>query len=126
MWLAGHKDGKRADLRNADLRNANLRGANLWGADLRNADLWGATGNMREIKSAQFDTWGVCWTTSPEGIVTLQIGCQSHPLQEWADAEPCWIDDMDPDALVWWERYRDVVLALVEASPATPHGPRPT
>jgi len=38
-WLAGDKDGERADLSGADLTKADLSGANLAGADLYEANL---------------------------------------------------------------------------------------
>ena len=111
-----------ADMRGAYMRGANMRGANMRGADMRGADLWGATGNMREIKSAQFDTWPLTWTTAPDGVVTLQIGCQRHTLDLWEESDPRWIAALDPGATEWWAKYRDIVLALVKASPATPYG----
>jgi hypothetical protein len=119
-----------ADLTSADLRGVNLRGVNLTSAYLRDADLTSAdlrganldatAGNMREIKSAQFDTWPITWTTAPNGTVRLQIGCQSHDLALWEKSDPRWIDAMDAKASDWWAKYRDVVLALVKASPASP------
>jgi hypothetical protein len=106
-----------AYLGGADLRGADLRGANLWGANLM-----GASGNLREVKSAQFDTWPITWTCAPDGVTTLQIGCQRHPLDLWIKSDPRWIAAMDDSATEWWGKYRDVVLALVQASPATPWG----
>jgi hypothetical protein len=94
-----------------------MRGANMTGADMA-----GTIGNMREIKSAQFDRWPITWTTAPDGEVTLQIGCQKHTLALWEKSAPRWINAMDPKAAEWWEKYRDVVLALVKSSPATPYG----
>ena len=112
----------RANLTRADLADANLAGANLARANLTRANLAGACGNMREVKSAQFDKWPITWTCGPDGVVTLQIGCQRHPLDMWVKSDPLWISAMDGAAADWWGRYRDVVLALVQASPATPWG----
>jgi hypothetical protein len=103
-----------ADLRDADLRDADLRDANLRGADLRDADLRGAIGNMREIKSAQFDQWPVTWSAD-----VLAIGCQQHAIEKWHVADPRWIAAMDSQASNWWSRYGALVLQLVDASPAT-------
>ena len=111
-----------ADLSRANLRGADLRGANLRGADLRGADLRGVAGNLREVKSAQFDEWPITWTCSADGVTTLQIGCQKHPLDLWIKSDPRWIAALDDGATKWWAKYRDVVLALVAASPAVPHG----
>lgn len=44
-WLADHRTGKRANLKEADLIEANLKEADLRGADLIEADLRGA--NLR-------------------------------------------------------------------------------
>ena len=98
-----------ANLSGADLRGANLRGANLSGANLR-----GAIGNMREIKSAQFDQWAVTWSAD-----VLAIGCQQHAIEKWRNADPRWIAAMDSGATDWWSRYGALVLQLIDASPAT-------
>lgn len=107
-----------ANLGGANLCGANLGGANLGGVNLEGANLEGVRGDMRFVKSSQFDHWPLTWTTDPEGIVTLQIGCQRHPLSLWEKSDPRWIDAMDPCATDWWTKYRDVILALVNASPA--------
>ena len=142
-WLR-NGSGKRieaagADLSGANFSGANLSGANLWGADLWGADLWGANfsganlgganlsganlsganfsgaiGNMREIKSAQFDQWAVTWSAD-----VLAIGCQQHAIEKWRNADPRWIAAMAPGASDWWSRYGALVLQLIDASPAT-------
>ena len=139
-WLADPENGERADLsdadlsgadlHDADLSGANLRGADLRDADLRDADLSGANlngcaGNMREIKAAQFDIWPITWTRGKSGGTTLQIGCQRHDLELWRKSDPRWISAMDSTAAEWWGKYRDIILALVDASPATNHAGNP-
>lgn len=111
-----------ASLDGVSLNRASLIGASLDGASLNRAFLNGVTGNMREIKSAQFDRWPVAWTTAPDGIVTVQIGCQRRSLCWWKSADDNKISMLDPRALKWWHRYRDPVIGLVEASPAVPWG----
>jgi len=103
-----------ADLRGADLRYANLSYANLRGANLRGANLSNAIGNTREIKSAQFDQWAVAWSAD-----VLAIGCQQHAIEKWRNADLRWIAAMDPGASDWWSRYGELVLQLIDASPAT-------
>jgi hypothetical protein len=118
-----------ANLSGADLNGANLRWANLSGANLRWADLSGANlrwanlsganlrwaiGNMREIKSAQFDQWPVTWSAD-----VLAIGCQQHAIEKWRTADSRWIAAMDSQASDWWSRYGALVLQLIDASPAT-------
>ena len=111
-----------ADLNGANLSDANLSGANLSGATLNGANLWGTVGNMREIKSLQLDTWVVSWIMDQENKVTLQIGCQKHPLEMWVKSDPRWIATLDPKAADWWGKYRDFILNTVNLFPATPYG----
>ncbi len=119
--LAG-ADLARANLAGADLAGADLARANLARANLTDADLAGARGNMREVKSAQFDTWPVTWTRDQAGKTTLQIGCQRHDLELWRKADQRWIAAMDGNASAWWAQYGAIVLALVDASPAAMWG----
>jgi len=77
---------------------------------------------MREIKTAEFDTWSCTWSCSPEGETTLRIGCQAHDLNRWQTADTEWITNLDPSAIAWWDKYGAILLALVVASPATPWG----
>jgi hypothetical protein len=114
-----------ANLSGADLRGANLRWANLREADLSGANLSGANllcqGNMRELRTMQFDTWAVGYTAD-----TLQIGCQRHSIDKWrkwsTDAGRKWIANMDSGALEWADRNMALVLAIIDANPATPTG----
>ena len=100
-----------ADLSGANLRYTNLRGANLSGANLRAADLRWCIGNMREIKSAQFDTYDVTWTKD-----ALAIGCQQHPIKEWWQFDDTTITNMDRDALLWWKKWKLVLQQIIEMS----------
>jgi hypothetical protein len=143
-WLRGD-NGKRANLREANLREANLsganlsganlseanlRGANLRGANLRGANLRGANlseanllcqGNMTEIRTMQIDTWAIGYTAD-----TLQIGCQRHAIAKWrkwnTDAGRAWVAKMEGAALAWADRNLALVLAIIDANPATPTG----
>jgi hypothetical protein len=135
LWLQGDDAGKRANLRGANLRGANLESANLRGADLRGANLEGANlrvanlrganllcfGNMREIRTMQIYTWDIGYTSE-----TLQIGCQHHAIDKWrkwnTDAGRKWIASMDSEAMAWAERNLALVLAMIDANPATPTG----
>ena len=132
LWDANLEDAnlERANLRYANLRGANLRGANLWDANLRGANLDGANlrganllcfGNMCEIRTMQIDTWAIGYTAD-----TLQIGCQRHSIDKWrkwnTEAGRKWISSMDRKALAWAERNMALVLAIIDANPATPTG----
>ena len=107
----GSVDLSGADLRYADLRGANLGSVDLSSADLRGANLRWCIGNMREIKSAQFDTYDVTWTKD-----TLAIGCQQHPIKDWWQFDDTTITNMDRDALLWWKKWKLVLQQIIEMS----------
>ncbi|MFY3547450.1 pentapeptide repeat-containing protein [Achromobacter xylosoxidans] len=120
-----------ANLGGADLRDANLGGANLGGADLRDANLgganlgelrgiWGASGNLREIKAIQCDTWPVTYTATH-----MQIGCQFHELERWWSFTDEQIARMDSSALEWWQKWKPVLHTIITMSPAVPGGEKP-
>jgi hypothetical protein len=114
IWLNGDTSGVRANITGANLTRANLADANLAG------DLTGATGNMREVKSAHIERWPVVWTQSPDGVTTVQIGCQRHRLEWWASADEDRITAIDTGGWEAWKRLGPIVLSLIKASPATP------
>ena len=111
-----------ACLADANLARANLAGACLADACLADACLWGTSGNMVEVRSMQVDLWAVTWTTSFDGEVIVQIGCQRHPLRLWEKSDPRWIAAMDDRATEWWAKWREPLLAIVKANPAVPFG----
>ena len=100
-----------ANLRYADLSEANLRAADLSGANLRGADLRWCIGNMREIKSTQFDTYDVTWTKD-----ALAIGYQQHLIKEWWQFDDATITKMDGDMMLWWKKWKLVLQQIVEMS----------
>ena len=104
-------DLRAADLSGANLRYANLRAADLSGANLRAADLRWCIGNMREIKSTQFDTYDVTWTKD-----ALAIGYQQHLIKEWWQFDDATITKMDGDMLLWWKKWKLVLQQIVEMS----------
>jgi hypothetical protein len=107
-----------ANLFRADLTEADLTGANLTGADLTGADLC-CYGDMKHIKTLQIDTWAIGYTDK-----MLQIGCQRHTIDKWrkwnTPAGLKWIELMDPKAAIWAERHLELILAIIDASPAKP------
>ena len=104
-------DLRGANLRYTNLRGANLRAADLSGANLRAADLRWCIGNMREIKSAQFDTYDVTWTKD-----ALAIGYQQHLIKEWWQFDDATITKMDGDMMLWWKKWKLVLQQIVEMS----------
>ena len=139
LWLKGAQGGVLLDLRGADLRCANLRCANLRGANLRGADLRGANlrdahlsdtdlrganlsnvnlrgtnlryciGNNKEIKSLQIGEYLISYYKN-----ILNIGCQSYTLLEWESFTDIEIDNMDTNALEWWNLNKHIIFELVK------------
>lgn len=120
-----------AYLRDAYLGGANLRGANLGGADLGGANLrgaylgdltsiWRTSGNLREIKAIQCDTWPVAYTATH-----MQIGCQLHKLERWWSFTDEQIGRMDSSALAWWRQWKPILQQIVAMSPAVPGSEKP-
>jgi len=109
----------KANLTGADLTGANLSEANLSEADLTKADLseanltkanlFGCIGNMYDICSMQIETYAVAFTKD-----VLQIGCRRYSHQEWFDFHVNVIDEMDRNALVFWEKYKDFIFKAIE------------
>ena len=144
-WLNDDEDGVQADLTNANLRGANLRGANLRGANLRGANLrganlidanlrganlrganlidanltganlTGANGNLRHIKSIQTEKYYIAYTAT-----ILQIGCQKHKIEEWANFNDETISKMDNGALEWWNKWKPIIMQIIEMAPCEP------
>ena len=106
-----YADLSEANLSGADLSEANLSGADLRGANLRAADLRWCIGNMREIKSTQFDTYDVTWTKD-----ALAIGYQQHLIKEWWQFDDATITKMDGDMMLWWKKWKLVLQQIVEMS----------
>lgn len=111
---AGLRD---ANLSDAGLRGANLSDADLEGANLRGADLFDTAGNLAEIKSLHIDTYVATYTAD-----RLQIGRQNHPIDEWRRFDDDVISEMGSRALEWWKKYKNIILQIIELSPATPTG----
>lgn len=137
-WLAGVRDGTRADFRNAeleradfqsqDLREADLSGADLYGANLRGANLRGANlfkanlqkadlcGAVHDPSFAHGEFLGYNWTTclSPRGVRWLSYGCESHPLSWWAKNATSIAkkhrSDIDSDAAVYAKALKALVV----------------
>ena len=114
-----------SDLRGADLRGAYLRDADLRGADLRDADLLDADLLDADLRGASFGE-GV---TAEQGVLQLlglrwgviifdaymRIGCQMHPLSDWASFDDRRIAEMDGvHALRFWRQHKSALLTLAQ------------
>ena len=99
----------RADLSIADLSRASLSEADLSRASLSRADLYGCIGNMIELCSMQIETYSIAFTKD-----ILQIGCKRYSHKEWFDFRTDIIDEMDINAIVFWEKYKDFIFKAIE------------
>ena len=109
-----YADLRYADLRDDNLRDANLRDADLSGAilrraNLRDADLRYCIGNNNEVKSLQLGTYLISFCGQ-----TLNIGCQSHTIEDWGNFTDKEISDMDSNALDWWKLNKSIILEVVK------------
>ena len=98
-----------ANLRGANLSDANLSDANLGGTHLRGADLRYCIGNNKEIKSLQIGEYLISYYKN-----ILNIGCQSYTLLEWKSFTDIEIDNMDTNALDWWNLNKHIIFKLVK------------
>lgn len=98
------------NLTGADLRRTNLSGTDLNGAILSGADLI-CVGNMKEIRSLHIDRYPIGFTKD-----ILQIGCQTHPINDWKNFDDKTISEMDVYALEWWQKWKDWIFQAVELS----------
>jgi len=111
-----------ANLRGADLSGANLSWANLRGANLRGADLRGAIGNLKNVKSMQIEDYSIVYTDTD-----LFIGCEKHPIFDWWKFDDAVIEAMDGEkALIFWKKWKPVLMNIIEMSPAEPTGAKKT
>ena len=104
-----------ANLSGADLRGANLSGADLSGANLRGADLSGASfGEGVTAEQGVLQLIGLRWDV----IIFdahMRIGCQMHPLSDWASFDDRRIAEMDGvHALRFWRQHKSALLTLAQ------------
>jgi len=124
-----------ANFTNCDLSNTNFTGANLSESNFHNAvltnsyitesNLENCKGNMKEIKSASFEKWALVWIRTADDIDILQVGCQKNTGTRWKKTNTKLLQRIHPDAGDWFEKYENIMIALLDSSPAIPHGSKP-
>ncbi|MDI7165936.1 hypothetical protein [Leptospira santarosai] len=72
-------------------------------------------GNSDNIKTIQTDLWLVVYSHN-----AIYIGCKVYSFVEWWNFSDEEIDDMDPNALQFWRKWKDVLRKIIEISPAAP------
>jgi len=106
-----------ADLSRADLSRANLSDADLSDANLSRADLRFCIGNNKEVKSLQIGVYLINYY-KVDGSIILNIGCQTHKLEEWGKFSDDEINKMDDEnALDWWKKNKEVLFKIIELNP---------
>ena len=98
-----------ADLRGAYLEGAYLRGANLFGANLENATY----GEGVAISAAPLQISGLEW----EIIIFdnhMKIGCELHPIAEWATFKDTRIKLMNFHAIAFWHEHKSMIMTCAE------------
>ena len=82
LWVEGHPDGSRANL-----KGANLKGANLKGADLRGAHRYGSTPYGADLRGANL-TQATLGTGSNSGLSTSFINtyCDKYTYFHYRNA----------------------------------------
>ena len=105
---------READLREADLQGADLQGADLQEAYLRRTVLQGA--NLRGANLPKTDFVLQCpWSICHIQRANIRIGCKYHTTKEWKNFTDKEINQMHPQALVWWKQWKPVVMAAARA-----------
>jgi hypothetical protein len=61
----------------------------------------------------QLDRYNIVYTRD-----MLYIGCESHPIEDWFSFDDEKVAQMDDRALEWWEKWKDIILQIIEISPA--------
>ena len=96
-----------------------FRGGEFWGGEFRGGAFLGG-----EFRGGEF--WGEYLTTNPQTVyglrwivyvtpMQMQIGCERHSHEEWKAFRDETINNMDIDALAFWNEYKAALLALCDA-----------
>ena len=99
------------DLRGCNLQGSRLNGCNLNGSDLRRSNLWGT--NLTGSGLIVFEAGA--WAAYVQADF-IRIGCQYHSVEQWRNFTDDEINEMsvNPSALTYWERYKAIILSMVE------------
>ena len=118
-----------ANLERAYLKGANLEGAYLEGADLRGAYLEGAHLEGAKLKGTNLENAtygeGVAISAAPLQISGLEweiiifdnhmkIGCELHPIAEWATFKDTRIKLMNFHAIAFWHEHKSMIMTCAE------------
>ena len=128
-WCNREPGGERADLEGAYLEEAYLRGAYLNGANLKGTNLRGANLEGAKLKGTNLENAtygeGVAISAAPLQISGLEweiiifdnhmkIGCELHPIAEWATFKDTRIKLMNFHAIAFWHEHKSMIMTCAE------------
>lgn len=116
---------RNADLTRADLWDTRVRGADFTNAKLEKTELNHVRGNNPTIRSCEIDWYTCVWTRSPEGEITLRIGCQTHSLDSWLGFDDGRVSFMSCRAAYWKKQYGARLHRKIQKTPLQAWGSGP-
>jgi uncharacterized protein YjbI with pentapeptide repeats len=111
---------RRSNLFGADLRRSNLSDADLTCSNLSDAVLTGANLSGASIRFCKPDGIRIKRINLPLYEVNIldnqivSIGCKQYHIDTWKSFSDDQIDQMDTDALQWWNTYKQSIFDFIE------------
>jgi hypothetical protein len=99
-----------ADLSDADLRCSNLSDADLTGASLTDANIRFCKPDGNRIKRINLPKYDVNILDNQ----IISIGCKQYHIDTWKSFSDDQIDQMDTDALQWWNTHKTTIFNFIE------------
>lgn len=75
------------------------------------AEVAGDASVTKRVFSTWYDTYNITGTD-----YHLRIGCQQHTYEKWWNFDNKVIAEMDKDALIWWKKWKPILMAIFENS----------
>jgi len=92
-----------------------LRYADLQGTDLQGTDLQGAKDGKYSIELIPLQVDGLRWHVMILDDA-MRIGCEIHLLKDWDGFDDDRIEQMDTNALEFWQVWKEPLFAMAKAS----------
>ena len=110
----------RVDARKADFGLANLHVTNFSDARLDEANFTTAHISQTQLHNTRTIILELPFWRATVLPTTVRIGCQHHPHQAWIDFTHEQITAMHMHSLLWWNQYKPLVVAAIEAVRSQP------
>ena len=118
-WYSGDFMGGNflgGDFLGGNFLGGNFRGGNFLGGNFLGGNVRGGNFLGEKITLKPLSIYGLRWTV----VITdarMMIGCQIHPLADWATFDDKTIAEMDGrDALRFWRDHKDALLGMARAA----------